>query len=122
MNGDRICLTGLRFQGRHGVYAEERERGQPFVVDLELMLSLHDAGRTDDLSRTADYGAVALLVREIVEGESVALIETLAERIAAAVLAATPAQAVRVRVHKPEAPIAVTFDSVSVEILRGCVA
>jgi dihydroneopterin aldolase len=115
---DRILLRGLRFVGYHGVFATERERGQPFVVDLDLELPLASAGHADALELTVDYGAVALQVRAIVEGEPVQLIETLAERIAARVLASTPVERVRVRVDKPEAPLPVAFTSVAVEIVR----
>ncbi len=116
---DRIELRGLRVEGRHGVFAEERAHAQPFVVDLDLRLSLQAAGRSDALHLTVDYGAVALQVREIIEGPSVQLIETLAERIAAALLATTTAERVRVRVAKPEAPIAVDLETVAVEIERA---
>lgn len=119
MNGDRVRLHGLRFSGRHGVFAEERERDQPFVVNVDLFVDLRAAGASDDLAQTVDYGAVAQTVRAIIEGPSVQLIETLAERIAAELLRTTTAEAVWVRVAKPEAPIGVTFDTVAVEILRG---
>ncbi len=115
---DRIVLRGLRFTGYHGVFAEERARGQPFVVDVDLHVALAAAGTHDDLARTIDYGAVASQVRALVEGEPVQLIETLAERIAARLLATTPAGRVRVRVAKPEAPLPVAFESVAVEITR----
>jgi dihydroneopterin aldolase len=116
---DRIRIEGMRFHGFHGVYAEERERGQTFVVDLDLLVDLHDAGESDALDDTVDYGAVSLLVRGIVEGEPVKLLETLATRIARAVLEATPALRVQVRVAKPDAPMPVPFSTVAVELERG---
>jgi dihydroneopterin aldolase len=119
MTADRIRLHGLRFDGRHGVFAEERARSQPFVVDVDLSVDLARAGEHDDLALTVDYGAVARRVRDIVEGESVQLIETLAERIAAVLLATTVASVVWVRVAKPEAPIDAVFETVAVEITRG---
>ena len=115
---DRIMLRGLRVEGRHGVFAEERMRAQPFVVDIDLVLSLEAAGRSDALGSTVDYGVVALQVREVVEGPSVQLIETLAERIATTLLGTTTAARVRVRVAKPEAPLAVDVETVAVEIER----
>jgi dihydroneopterin aldolase len=115
---DVIRLEGLRFHGFHGVFAEERSQGQPFEVDLALRVDLRAAGATDDLAQTVDYGAVAQLVREVVEGPPQQLIETVAERIAAAVLAHTAVQGVWVRVSKPQAPLPVTFRTVAVEISR----
>jgi dihydroneopterin aldolase len=99
---DRILLEGMVFHGRHGTLPAERELGQPFVVDVELRLDLRPAGLSDDLARTVDYGEVHRRAREIVEGEPVNLTETLAERIATAVLEDHPSvNAVRVRVAKP---------------------
>lgn len=117
--GDRIELRGLRFAARHGVLPGERDHPQPFEVDVVLELDLARAGRTDDLSATVDYGDVFETARSIVEGPHVGLIETLAERIAARVLADHGAvQAVTVRVRKPHAPIPGRFDWAGVEIRR----
>src|SRR5919199_3587627 len=99
---DRILLEGMVFHGRHGTLPAERELGQPFVVDVELRLNLRPAGLSDDLTQTVDYGEVHRRVKEIVEGEPVNLIETIAERIAAAILQDHPlAETVRVKVAKP---------------------
>jgi dihydroneopterin aldolase len=117
---DRILLEGMVFHGRHGTLPAERELGQPFVVDVELRLNLRPAGLSDDLAQTVDYGEVHRLAREIVEGSPVNLTETVAERIAAAVLEDHPAvEAVRVKVAKPHVKLGDTVlaDS-AVEILR----
>jgi dihydroneopterin aldolase len=99
---DRILLEGMVFHGRHGTLPAERELGQPFVVDLELRLNLRPAGLSDDLEQTVDYGEVHRRTKEIVEGPPVNLTETVAERIAAAVLEEhPPVEAVRVKVAKP---------------------
>ena len=117
---DRIELRGMRFEGRHGVLPEEAKDAQPFEVDVVLELSLAAAGAADDLARTADYGDVYRRARAIVEeGPHVALIEALAERIAAEVLTRHPAvDAVTVRVRKPRAPLPGTFEWAGVEIRR----
>lgn len=115
---DRVALRGLRARGHHGVLPAERAEGQPFVVDLVLGLDTGPAAATDDLSRTVHYGIVAEDVVGIVQGEPVDLIETLAERIARSCLAHEPVRWVEVTVHKPEAPITVPFDDVSVTITR----
>lgn len=118
---DRLSLLGMRFQGRHGVHAEEKVTAQPFEVDLVLHADLGAAAERDDLAATVDYGEVFDVVRAIVEGTSRDLIEALAGTIASATLAATPPEIVRaveVRVRKPEAPIGGTFDTVEVSLLR----
>ena len=116
---DRVALHGLRARGRHGVLAREREEGQTFVVDLVLGLDTRPAAAADDLSLTVDYGAVAEEVVAVVEGEPVDLIETLAQRIADRCLARDGVREVEVVVHKPQAPITVPFDDVTVTIKRS---
>ncbi len=117
---DRIELHGMHFEGRHGVLPEEALDAQPFDVDVVLELGLAAAGTTDDLARTIDYGDLFRRARAVVEqGPHVALIETLAERIAADLLAAHPrVDAVTVRVRKPRAPLPGVFGWAGVEIRR----
>lgn len=99
---DRILLEGMIFYGRHGTLAAERDLGQPFVVDMELSLDLQSAGLSDDLEQTVDYSEAHRRAKEIVEGPPVNLTETVAERIAGAVLEDHPTvEAVRVKVTKP---------------------
>ncbi|MGE5620813.1 MAG: dihydroneopterin aldolase [Sphingomonadaceae bacterium] len=119
MAEDKIILQGMTFYGFHGVNPEERELGQRFVVDLELSKDLSAAGLSDDLGMTVNYAAVFKVAREVVEGDACRLIETVAERLAAAILARFPVEAVRVRVRKPWAPIkGSVLDFVAVEIHR----
>jgi len=115
---DRIELTGIRGFGFHGVFEEERKKGQEFLVDLSIQCDLRQAGRTDDLAHTIHYGELATSVHRIIEGDPVDLIEVLAERIADEVLTYKLAERVRVTVHKPSAPITVPFQDVSVTINR----
>ncbi|HEX5190035.1 MAG TPA: dihydroneopterin aldolase [Streptosporangiaceae bacterium] len=116
---DRISVSGLRAYGYHGVLAAERERGQEFVVDAVLWLDTSAAAQGDDLSRTVDYGALSARLAEIVAGEPVALIETLAGRLAAACLEQELVQHAEITVHKPNAPVGVPVRDVSVTIRRG---
>jgi 7,8-dihydroneopterin aldolase/epimerase/oxygenase len=117
---DTIELTGLTFYGYHGAFAEEQRLGQRFVVDVRLGLDLTEAGRSDDLTRTVDYGKVVEAVRAIVEGPPFRLIEALAETIAAAILTTYDrVQEIQVRVEKPSAPVAAAPSGlVAVEIRR----
>ena len=118
---DRIVLTNMRFEGRHGVLDEERAAAQPFEVDVELHLDLGPAGQSDDLTMTVDYGDVFRMCGEVIEGPSCRLIETLAERIAARLLA-TPAPTVVsevvVSVRKPLVALPGDLDHAAVEIRR----
>lgn len=116
---DRVALRGLRARGHHGVFARERAEGQVFVVDVVLGLDTRPAAETDDLTRTAHYGLIADEVTALITGEPVNLIETLAQRIADQCLKHGPVQEVEVTVHKPDAPITVPFDDVTVTIHRS---
>ena len=115
---DRITLTGLRVRGHHGVLAQERRDGQDFVVDVVLHLDVAAAAQTDDVARTVNYGELARELADVVGGEPVALIETLATRLADSCLRHGDVERVEVTVHKPQAPIGLAFDDVSVTVVR----
>ncbi|CAL9462929.1 Dihydroneopterin aldolase [Streptomyces sp. enrichment culture] len=116
---DRVALRGLKARGHHGVFPKEREEGQTFIVDLVLAVDTRSAAADDDLAKTVHYGIVAEEVVAAVEGEPVNLIETLAERIAQVCLKHEVVREVEVCVHKPDAPITVPFDDVTVTITRS---
>ena len=115
---DTITLTGLTVRGRHGVFAFEREQGQDFVVDVALEVDTAPAAASDELTDTVDYGALAGRLAEVVGGEPVNLLETLAARLAAACLADGRVAAATVTVHKPQAPILLQFADVAVTVHR----
>jgi len=116
--GDRIELRGLLVRGHHGVFESERAEGQDFIVDVTLDVDTAAAAQSDDLAQTTDYGTLALTIAAIVSGEPVNLLETLAQRIATACLSDLRVTSVEVSVHKPAAPIPLTFDDVVVTIVR----
>ncbi|CAH0210674.1 Dihydroneopterin aldolase [Microbacterium oxydans] len=116
---DEIALTGLTVFGRHGVYDHERENGQEFTIDLRLSMSLAQAAASDDVADTVHYGELAEKVAAVVAGEPVDLIETLASRIADVALEDRRVQHTTVTVHKPHAPIALTFSDVAVTVRRS---
>lgn len=116
--GDAIQLRGLRVLGRHGVLAEEQQREQPFEVDLDVELDLAPAGRSDDLADTLDYGALAGAVARVVGGEPAALLERVAERIAAEVLADGRVRSVTVTLRKLRPPVPVDLGTAGVRIGR----
>lgn len=115
---DRITLTGVGVVGYHGVLDSEKQSGQPFFVDITMFTDFQRASKSDDVENTVNYAEVAELIRDVITGDSLDLIETLAENIAQAVLARFPLEAVELTVHKPKAPIEVTFSDVSVTVFR----
>lgn len=114
----QIAITGISAFGFHGVYDEERRTGQDFVVDVVMTVDTSIAEKSDRVEDSVHYGEVAEQVAAIVAGEPVALIETLAARIADAVISREKVSGVVVTVHKPQAPISVPFTDVSVTISR----
>jgi dihydroneopterin aldolase len=115
---DRIELRGLRALGTHGALPEEQLRAQPFEVDIDVVTDLTDAGRTDALGDTVDYGALAHAVERVVTHERFHLLERLAERVAEEVRADARVQAVTVTVRKLRPPVAVDLASAAVTITR----
>jgi 7,8-dihydroneopterin aldolase/epimerase/oxygenase len=116
---DRIFLRGIVLFGRHGVFEEEERLGQRFEVDLDCWLDLSQAGRSDHVHDTVDYGRLYETVRAIVEEERYRLIEALGERIADRLLSDFDRlRSVRVEIRKPSAPIPGVFETVGIEIHR----
>lgn len=102
----KILLNGMRFFAYHGVTELEREQGQEFIIDLEIVADVKQAAEADDLSLTVDYDKLYQHIGKVVTGPPVRLIETLAIKIAGAVLGFSPlVEGVLVRVKKPAAPI-----------------
>lgn len=118
MKADRITLTGLTVRGHHGVFDFERRDGQDFVIDVVLEVSTAAAAASDDLTDTIHYGELAEGLATVVGGEPVNLLETLADRLMAVCLADPRVSAATVTVHKPQAPIPLTFTDVAVTIRR----
>ena len=116
---DRIELRGLAVRGNHGVFDHERRDGQDFLIDITVWIDLAVAAGSDDLADTYDYGLLAQRAAEIVAGPARNLIETVAAEIADAVMADPRVHAVEVTVHKPQAPIPLTFADVAVVARRS---
>lgn len=98
---DAIEVRGLRVLGRHGANPGERERPQPFEIDLVLEADLARARRSDALADTIDYDALSARVREIVATTSFALLERLGEEILTALLADRRILAAEIAIAKP---------------------
>lgn len=115
---DHIVLQGISARGFHGVLDREKADGQVFVVDVTMEVDLRRPGRSDHLAHTVNYAEVAADIVALITGPSLNLIETLADRIAVAVLRRRLVQAVEVTVHKPQAPVGVPFGDVLVVLDR----
>lgn len=116
---DRIVLSGMVFQARHGVAKWEKVEAQRFEVDIELVLDVQPAGLDDDLARTVDYGEVYQVTKQVVESTTFNLIEALAEAIAHEVLGGyAQVQQVVVRVRKPQVRLGGQLAYAGVEIRR----
>ena len=118
MANDVIRINNIVFFAYHGVEEAEKRQGQRFEVDVELVLDLQKAGRSDKLGDTIDYRQVYELVEEIVVEGDYNLIEAIAEDIAAAILKKFSVEEVVVRVRKPQVPLRGLSDGVEVEIVR----
>lgn len=115
---DKILIRGLRVFSYHGVNPEEKEKGQPFVLDITINADLSRPGATDNLEDTMNYAKISKLAAATMQSEKNNLIERAATRVADAILEQFPAQAVTVLLKKPRAPFAADFDYVAVEITR----
>lgn len=115
---DQITLTGLRVRGYHGVFDFERREGQDFVVDVALEIDTRAAAASDDITDTVHYGELASAIAAVVTGEPVNLLETLCRRLATVCLGDPRVEAATVTVHKPQAPIRLSFEDVAVTIRR----
>jgi len=116
---DAIEITGLRYYGYTGFFAEERMLGQWFEVDLTLWVDLLAVGKSDRLEETLDYRLVVDRVRDQIQTSKVNTIEHLAALIARSILECDRAQKVRVRLTKLSAPIPDFPGKIAVEIIRS---
>jgi dihydroneopterin aldolase/2-amino-4-hydroxy-6-hydroxymethyldihydropteridine diphosphokinase len=115
---DRIEINGLRATSIVGALPHERLIPQPLQVDLALEVDLTDAGRSDELGDTVDYGAVADRVVEVVEERKDVLLERLVAAIAEEVVALDRVDAVDVTLTKLRPPLAVDAASTAVHVRR----
>jgi dihydroneopterin aldolase len=113
-----IEITGLSLYTHHGVTEAEREVGQRLVVDLRLDVGQTDATITDSIDDTIDYADVCQLVALIAQQRSHKTLERLCGAIANRLLADYELEGVWVKATKPEPPIALSVDEVSVEVWR----
>ena len=117
MDTQSIFIRGLRVDARIGVHAHEKDRLQPLRLDAEIQIDdarFHPA--RDRLDEVFDYQTIRAAMIEVVRDGHIHLLETLADRVIARLLALPDVRAVRVRVHKYTAFDDV--DEVGVEVFR----
>jgi dihydroneopterin aldolase len=108
----KIFVRGLKVDAEIGVYAHERGRTQPLVLDVELDVTTVHAER---LSQTVNYETIANDARDLAAEGHFELVETFAERLAERCLADPRVTRARVRVEKPMA-LAPRAEAAGVEI------
>jgi 7,8-dihydroneopterin aldolase/epimerase/oxygenase len=113
-----IEISGLSLYTRHGVSAAERELGQRLVFDVVFELDECDATVTDRVEDTVDYGKVCEQVALAAQERSYKTLERLCAAIADRMIDRFGAESVRVKAAKPEPPIALPVDEVSVEVWK----
>ena len=113
-----IEITGLSLYTHHGVSEAEREVGQRLVVDLRIDVGETDATATDSIEDTIDYAEVCQLVALVAQQRSHRTLERLCATIASRLLADYDLEGVWVKATKPEPPIALSVEEVSVEVWR----
>jgi dihydroneopterin aldolase len=113
-----IEIAGLSLYTHHGVSEAEREVGQRLVLDLRLDIGETDATVTDSIEDTVDYAEVCQLVALVAQQRSHRTLERLCATIAERLLDDYELEGVWVKASKPEPPIALSVDEVSVEVWR----
>lgn len=117
---DEIHIQGLKVFAHHGVYPEETKNGQDFFVNAVLFLDLGRAGKKDDLECTVNYGSVCHFINDWMRENTCKLLEAAAERLAGELLLRYEALiSLELEIQKPQAPIGLPFETVSVKIHRG---
>lgn len=116
---DKIIIKGLALNAHHGVLQDEKDNGQPFILDITASLDLTDARKSDDLKDTENYSKMIGTVKAVFLSEKNNLIEHAAERVADSLLKNYDRlESVTVLLKKPQAPINADFDYVGVEITK----
>ncbi len=111
-----VEVSGLSLYTRHGVHEAERELGQRLVFDVSFELSRCDATVTDRVEDTVDYGEVCEQVALAAQERSYRTLERLCAMVAGRLRERFGAESVRVKAAKPEPPIPLPVDEVSVEV------
>ena len=115
---DTIMIRGLRVYAYHGVKDEEKRKGQPFILDIDVCADMTAACESDNIQDAINYSDVTKCAVAPMLAEKNDLIERAAERVAQAILAAFPAEEVTVTLKKPRAPVGADFEYMAVSVTR----
>lgn len=120
MSGDQVVIevSGLSLRTHHGVTDAEQQIGQRLVIDVRLEAPTIGALKTDDVAETVDYGAVSERVAALATERSYRTLEALISMIADRLIGEFGLSRVWIRATKPEPPIPLALEGVSVELER----
>ena len=114
---EQILVQGLQVFGYHGVYEQEKEEGQTFLVNCVMDTSFASAIHSDDVGETVDYGTVCLFIKKYFEGKAYDLLEKVADELATSIMYAFPGiEKIQIQITKPNAPIPMECESVGVRV------
>lgn len=117
---DEIIIEKIRLKGKHGCFARERDEYRLFEVSMRLRLSLDAAAKSDELSDTIDYPSAMEIAESVLCGESVRLIEKLADQIAEKLFSRFKnLESACVEVAKLGVELPYEFEKISVKIERN---
>jgi dihydroneopterin aldolase len=116
--GVTIEVVGLSLYTHHGVSDAEREIGQRLIIDARFDVGEVDALVTDRVEDTVDYGEVCHEIALVAQQRSYKTLERLCAVIADRLAQKFGAESVTVKAAKPEPPIALPVEEVSVEVWR----
>lgn len=117
---DRIIIENLQVHANHGVFPEENALGQRFVISAVLHADLRDAGKSDALEDSIDYGAACRLIDVYTRSTTHKLLERLAQGIVDELFAAFPTlERVELTIKKPWAPIGLPLDYAGIAVDRS---
>ena len=112
---DKIVIKNLEVFANHGVFPEENQLGQKFIVSAELRTDFSAAAKNDDLTLSVNYAEVCTLINRYMTEHTFHLIETAADRLACAILDQFERiQEISLKIQKPFAPIGLPLETVSV--------
>lgn len=117
---DEIRIDNLEVYAYHGVYREENQRGQTFYINAVLYTDTRPAAKKDDLELSTNYGEICHFITDWMQTHVCKLIETVAETLTREILLKFDLiNWIKIEIRKPDAPVGLPFDSVSVKIKRG---
>lgn len=116
---DKIIIKGLRIYAFHGVNADEKEKGQPFELDITCYLDLSRPCASDRVGDTVSYAQIIKRVKQVMTDHSHDLLEYTAQTVINSLFKTfDPVQQVDLLLKKPRAPILADFGWVGVELSR----